>query len=53
MQDHRRIDADHGAVAAVSRVEMRRGVVVEIHLDDNAVEPADFRQRPKPPAPVA
>ena len=53
MQDRRRIDTNHGAVAAVSRVEVRRRVVVEIHLDDNAVEPADFRQRPEPPAPAA
>ena len=53
MQDRWRIDTNHGTVAAVSRVEVCRRVVVKIHLDDNAVEPADFRQRPEPPAPAA
>ena len=50
MQQDWRVNIDYGAAAGVTGMEMRRCMVIEIHLDDDSVEPADFRHCPGFPA---
>jgi len=49
-EDGQVADIDQGKVTAVLRMEVRRIVIVEEHLDDNAEEPADFRHGQAPGA---
>jgi hypothetical protein len=37
------MDVHHGFVRAVVGMKVRRIVIVEVHLDDDSVEPADLR----------
>ena len=49
----RRIYADYGSMAAVTRMEVRRRMVGEVHVNDDSVEAADLRHRERatwPPA---